>query len=218
MKRNIDMDEISDGKRYGLNEMARIGCNDCSGCSKCCENMGDSIILDPYDIFQLEKNTGKSFQEMLADCIQLNVVDGVILPNLNMVGEKEKCFFLNEEGRCSIHDFRPGFCRLFPLGRIYENNDFSYFLQKNECHVIEEERTYVKVKQWLNIKRIREYEEFITTWHYFLKDITLQYDKSKNEEWLKKKDMEILTIFYMTPYESEDFYQEFYSRYEKISR
>ena len=32
--------------------------------------------------------------------------------------------FLNEQGRCSIHDSRPGFCRLFPLGRFYENGGF----------------------------------------------------------------------------------------------
>ena len=33
----------------------------------------------------------------LADHVELNVVDGMILPNLKMVGEDEHCIFLNQE-------------------------------------------------------------------------------------------------------------------------
>ena len=30
---NKNLEEISDGKRYGLNDMVRAACNDCAGCS-----------------------------------------------------------------------------------------------------------------------------------------------------------------------------------------
>ena len=50
---NKNLEEISDGKRYGLNDMVRAACNDCAGCSSCCEDMGESIILDPLDIYEL---------------------------------------------------------------------------------------------------------------------------------------------------------------------
>ena len=53
---NKNLEEISDGKRYGLNDMVRAACNDCAGCSSCCEDMGESIILDPLDIYELTKN------------------------------------------------------------------------------------------------------------------------------------------------------------------
>ena len=53
MLRNIDISDISDGKKYSINDMARVGCSDCSGCSKCCSDMGDFIILDPYDAVRL---------------------------------------------------------------------------------------------------------------------------------------------------------------------
>lgn len=43
------------------NDMARLGCGECSGCSACCEGMGQSILLDPYDIFQLQAGTGQSY-------------------------------------------------------------------------------------------------------------------------------------------------------------
>ena len=65
--------------------------------------------------------------------VELNLADGVILPNLAMRGEKEACAFLNDSGRCTIHGARPDICRLFPLGRIYEEKGFRYFLQVYEC-------------------------------------------------------------------------------------
>ena len=53
MERNVDMSEVSDGKLYGINDMVKAGCNDCKGCSACCQGMGNSIVLDPYDVYRL---------------------------------------------------------------------------------------------------------------------------------------------------------------------
>ena len=89
MKRNVSLDEISDGKLYDENDMVKAGCNDCKGCSSCCRGMGDSIILDPLDIFRLTAALGKTFQELLEAYVELGVVDGVILPHLKMTGEEE---------------------------------------------------------------------------------------------------------------------------------
>ena len=112
-----DLLEISDGKLYGTNDMVKVGCHDCQGCSSCCQGMGDSIWLDPYDIFQLTRNLNKTFQELLAKEVELHVEDGLVLPNIKMQGEEHSsCSFLDKDGRCSIHSFRPGLCRLFPLG------------------------------------------------------------------------------------------------------
>ena len=118
MERNVEIDKISDGKRYGANDLVKVGCDDCRGCSACCHGMGDSIVLDPMDVYRLEKKLGKTMEEiLLAGNVALRVVDGVILPHLKMTEQSDRCSFLNEEGRCSIHDARPGFCRMFPLGR-----------------------------------------------------------------------------------------------------
>ena len=56
MERHVNMAEISDGKRYKSTDMARIGCNECEGCSDCCREVGSSIVLDPWDVYMLEKN------------------------------------------------------------------------------------------------------------------------------------------------------------------
>lgn len=125
MKRNVSLEEISDGRLYGYNDMVKADCHGCRGCHKCCTGMGNSVILDPYDMWRIRKGLNKSLQEFLEEGkVELHVVDGCILPNLAMTGTEEACGFLDREGRCSIHAFRPGVCRLFPLGRYYEEGIF----------------------------------------------------------------------------------------------
>ena len=85
---NKNLEEISDGKRYGLNDMVRAACNDCAGCSSCCEDMGESIILDPLDIYELTKNLNTTFENLLKEQIELHVADGMILPNLKMTDKE----------------------------------------------------------------------------------------------------------------------------------
>ena len=110
---------------------------------------------------EMEKKLGKTMEEiLLAGNVALRVVDGVILPHLKMTEQSDRCSFLNEEGRCSIHDARPGFCRMFPLGRLYEDGTFSYFLQVNECP--KENKTKVKVRRWLDTPELGKYEAFTT--------------------------------------------------------
>lgn len=155
MKRNVSLEEISDGKLYTLNDMVKADCHDCRGCSACCRGMGSSIILDPLDVCRLSVNLGKSFDELLEKELELGMVDGAILPNLRMTGPEEACVFLDGRGRCSIHSFRPGICRLFPLGRYYQEREFRYFLQVHECP--KPDRTKVKVKKWIDTPNLKQY-------------------------------------------------------------
>ena len=76
MEREIDLKEISDGRFYDLNDMVKAGCDDCRGCSACCRGMGESILLDPLDIFRLTDCRKCSFEQLLDSCIELHVVDG----------------------------------------------------------------------------------------------------------------------------------------------
>ena len=89
MLRDCDLDKITDGKRYQLSDMVKADCDDCKGCSACCHDMGNSIVLDPLDFHRIATHLGLRFEAMLGDKIDLNVVDGIILPNLRMNSEKE---------------------------------------------------------------------------------------------------------------------------------
>lgn len=213
MERKISLDEISDGKLYTLNDMVKADCQDCKGCSACCRGMGKSIVLDPLDVFRIMSNLGLTFEQLLMDKVELNIVDGIILPNLKMSQSDEKCAFLSTEGRCSIHAFRPGICRLFPLGRYYENRSFSYFLQIHECK--KENRSKVKVKKWIDTPDIKRNETFIADWHYFLKDLQKKIKESQDDSVAKTMNMYILKQFYLSPYQvEENFYTQFDLRLE----
>ena len=127
MERAIDWKEVSDGRLYGPNDMVTADCGDCAGCSACCRGMGSSILLDPLDIFRMTGFLNCSFEKLMERHVELNVVDGMILPNLKMAGAEEACSFLTEEGRCSIHPARPGICRIFPWDGCMRTEDFSIF-------------------------------------------------------------------------------------------
>ena len=214
MKRNISLDEISDGELYDDNDMVKAGCNDCKGCSACCRGMGDTIILDPYDVCRLTEGLGKSFQELMETHIELGVVDGVILPHLKMAGVEETCTFLNEEGRCSIHASRPGICRLFPLGRYYENGGFRYFLQDKECQ--KTNRTKVKVSKWIDTPDGKRNREFVTAWHYFLNACEEMIADNEDDAFRKNLNLYLLNLFYIRPYEGmQSFYEEFAMRLKR---
>lgn len=223
MLRNVSLEEISDGRLYGLNDMAKLGCNDCSGCSSCCRGMGNTIVLDPYDVWRLTGGLGVSLQQLLAGHLELNVVDGIILPNLKLAGDSEQCTFLNEAGRCSIHPYRPGICRLFPLGRYYEEDGFRYILQVHECE--KQNRSKVKIRKWMDTPDMERYDAYIADWHAFLSKLRAKLEKetlagassdAADEEALsqdlaKSISMYVLQQFYLLFYDTS---RDFYSQYE----
>ena len=213
MKREVDINEISDGNLYGPNDMVKADCGDCKGCSACCHGMGESIVLDPYDVYRLTNGLNVSFEALLEDKIELNVFDGMILPNLKMSGEKEDCAFLNNEGRCSVHPIRPGICRLFPLGRYYTDCGFRYFLQIHECK--NQNRTKVKVKKWIDTPDLKQNEQFVLAWHDFVNEIQEKMMQVADDELFKKVNMFLLQQFFIERYNSEEFYKQFEERLTK---
>ena len=219
MEREINLDEISDGKLYQLNDLVKVGCNDCKGCSACCSGMGNTILIDPYDSYQMQTSLHLTFEELWKQHMDLQVANGMVLPNLKMAEKGDDCTFLKEDGRCSIHSFRPGICRLFPLGRIYENHSFQYFLQVHEC--VKENKTKVKVRKWLDIPNAKEYEAFVIAWHYLLLDFEAMAKQlvDGDMEQLKQLSMYLLQHFYLTPFLStEDFYTQFKNREQEARK
>ena len=212
-----DLQEISDGKIYGTNDMAKVACADCAGCHACCEDMGNSIVLDPYDMYRLACGLSKSAEELLSGELELQVQENVILPNIRMKerdGGVSVCPFLNEEGRCRIHTFRPGLCRVFPLGRIYEENGVSYFLQKDAC----KKRTgsKMKVSRWLDTPELKRYHKFLSDWHNLRKK--LEQIAGGDETTAKQVNLLCLKLFYLKPYEKDvDFYAQFETRLAQMT-
>jgi Fe-S-cluster containining protein len=211
MKRNCSLDEISDGKLYEPGDLVEASCNGCNGRAACCHGMGTSIILDPFDIYRLTVKLGIRFESLLAGKIELNVVDGIILPSLKMTGEEEGCAFLDPAGRCSIHAYRPGICRIFPLGRYYEKHDFKYFLQPNEC--LHHSKSLVKVAKWIDTADNEKNKQFLVAWHYFLNAVEEVIKNTQDDTLIKNLNMYLLNNFYIKSYDGDrDFYPQFEER------
>ena len=241
MLRNQSIEEIFDGRFYGPDDMVPAGCHDCAGCSACCRNTGDSIILDPWDMYMLARGTGKSFTDMIEKEIEIRLVDGLILPNLMQHHDEtadssspadsscpcagqpaapadvpgcqdssDCCPFLTDAGRCGIHPYRPGLCRLYPLGRYYTEDSFRYILQKDEC--ADREKYPVLLRDWLGIPDLAEYEQYILEWHDFIRRagavMPMLTERSRDSV-----ARYILQVFFVKPYDIEkSFYDQFYMR------
>lgn len=217
MKRYLSFEEISDGKKYSSKDLVKLPCNGCNGCHECCSVTEDTVHLDPFDIFMLSKGTGCSFEKLLEDRVDFTVIDGIITPYLSKNSSGD-CIFLNSQGRCTIHNFRPGFCRLFPLGRIYNDEDgFDYFLQIHECpsKTVSKQR----VDKWLGLENIRCYESFITDWHRTVTALRDFVAECNDEKVVKNVQMRFLTIFFYKAYDTNaDFYAQFSERLKEYAK
>lgn len=175
MKREIDEKLITPDRLMSSSDMAKLGCNDCKGCSDCCRDRASMITLDPWDMRMLKEGLNYSFEGMMeAGIITLAVVDGVVLPGLGTVKasgqDEEVCVLLGDDGRCTIHQHRPGICRMFPLARLWhEDGSFSYFLQDGECS--HNNGVKIRISKWLGYPNIREYETAVRTYHDALTEL-----------------------------------------------
>ncbi|MDO4326270.1 MAG: YkgJ family cysteine cluster protein [bacterium] len=206
-------DSVPGGRLYTSNDMVKVGCGDCEGCSTCCEGMGQSVVLTPWDVFQMVRGSGKTVTELFQDFIEFHVEEGMIVPNLQMTEERDACVFLSAQGRCMIHPFRPGICRLFPLGRKYGEKggeksgefcgepEISYFLLEDSCP--KENKSKVKVKKWLDVSELKEYEKFLGAWYTFCRKVKAKLTETADEDWKKKANLYVLQSFYFRGYESE---------------
>ena len=196
-----------------LQDMARIGCNDCKGCFVCCKGMGDSVVLTPYDVHVMSVELRMPMDYLLQEWLTLSVVDGLIQPSMAMDGKDERCHALDANGRCSIHAFRPSICRLFPLGRQYTEDGIKYFVLEGTCPA--PVKTKVKISKWVEQPGFKEHEDFLVQWHAFKKLCMAKLAESEDDEYHKQVMMYVLQLFFRKPYAEGNFYKEFLERLEE---
>lgn len=205
MKINKSLQEISDGKLYDLNDMVKADTRGCKGCSACCQGNTDEIVLNPFDMYEIARGTGRSYDELFGDKIDLHIEEKINLPHLKMNGPKQGCGFLDEDKRCSIHGYRPSICRMFPLGRYYENHDFKYIFKAGEC--IKPNLSKVKVKKWIGINNYNKNKVFILGWHELIKALRFRM-KFMDDEEQSQVNAYIIDHFYRCVIDPEaDFYE-----------
>ncbi len=209
MRLNVSLDEISNGKLYDLNDMVKIDTQNCSGCSACCHGSGRTIIMNPFDVHEILSHGNMEYKTLVKEKIDWHLEEKIMHPHMQNFGEDEACGFLDDEGRCSIHQYRPGVCRLFPLGRFYEQKDFKYFYQPGEC--VKPILSKVKVKKWIGIRDYDKNKDFVLAWHDFIKALQWRARFIRDEQELEAMNRYLIDRFYDTVW-GEDFYEDFYVR------
>ena len=207
------LNEISDGKLYDIEDMVKADTCGCNGCSDCCKDVGDLVVLTPFDIYEMTTYLNTDFDKLLGDKILLRENNKITLPYLKMQDENKNCSFLDEKGRCTIHLKRPNICRLFPLGRAYQDNDFKYFLQVDNCP--KDELKDVKVSQWINIENYNENKKFILEWYKFIKALTFRLKFVRDEKEIAHINEILLDNFYRVKIDN-DFYKSFEELLPKV--
>lgn len=174
MIRDLDENLIKPEKLMTSADMARLGCEGCEGCGECCRDRASGITLDAWDMRMLKEGLTKDFDELLdSGLIEIRMIDNILLPVLGSKTDKDECIFLGRDNKCSIHDFRPGICRMFPLARLYhDDGSFSYFLQEGECP--RANGVKIKISKWLGVGNSVRYEQAVRSYHERLNNLKEQ--------------------------------------------
>lgn len=207
------LEEISDGKLYDIQDTVKADTCGCNGCSDCCCDVGDLVVLTPFDVYEIVNYLDVEFDELLGDKIELRENNKVLLPYLKMQDDNKNCSFLNKDGRCTIHSKRPNICRLFPLGRVYNDDNFKYFLQVGNCP--KENLKDVKVSEWIGIENYDNNKKFILEWHKFIKALTFRLKFVRDEKELEEINQILLDSCYRINIK-EDFYSVFLKHLSEV--
>ena len=201
------LDKISDGKLYDIEDIVKADTCGCDGCNDCCLDVGDLVVLTPFDVYEIVNFLGVGFNDLLGDKIELIQNNKISLPYLKMQ-DNNKCSFLNENGRCIIHSKRPNICRMFPLGRVYQDNDFKYFLQIGNCP--KEDLKDVKVSDWIGIENYSENKRFILEWYKLTKALAFRLKFVRDEKEIEEINQILLDSCYrINVEEGANFYSVF---------
>ena len=81
MKRKQSLEEFTDGRIYDYNDMVKADTLNCAGCHLCCTGMGNSLILDPFDVNRIRLGSNITLESLISTGkVELTVADGCILP------------------------------------------------------------------------------------------------------------------------------------------
>lgn len=127
----------------------------CSGCSKCCHHVRESVPLESLDLFRLAQYLKKQgvpvrgTDDVIERFAKPAMLDecGYFVLFLRVNGPDDACIFLNGN-RCSIHSVKPRACRMYPfVVDPQEDGSFKFLLSKEyEHHFC---GTKVHVRTWV---------------------------------------------------------------------
>jgi len=104
----------TDAKILSASDTLHLSCG-VNGCDANCCTKSAPIVLNPYEIALICRETGMSYEDLL-DIVDTGRAKGFPLV---MLPRYPACHFFTGKG-CSIYRSRPLACRLYPLGRVFD--------------------------------------------------------------------------------------------------
>ncbi len=105
-----------DARVLGPGDLFEVSC-DTNGCDSNCCTKSAPIVLNPYEIALLCRESGLSYEDLL-DVVETDRANNFPLV---MLPRDPACHFWTGRG-CRIYRGRPLACRLYPLGRVFEHH------------------------------------------------------------------------------------------------
>lgn len=98
------------------------------GCVRCCTDRGSPLELTIGDIFRLGTHLSVSFNDLLDSYCEIiwNRIPAthLLIPSIGLIFP---CGFLDGDHKCTIYDFRPIHCRLFPEGLAVDDDSLDLY-------------------------------------------------------------------------------------------
>jgi Fe-S-cluster containining protein len=105
----------ADARVLSLDDPLQLSCG-VNGCSSNCCTKSAPVVLNPYEIALICRESRMSYEDLL-DIVDTDRAKGFPLV---MLPRDPECHFWTGKG-CRIYAGRPLACRLYPLGRVFEN-------------------------------------------------------------------------------------------------
>jgi Fe-S-cluster containining protein len=104
----------ADAKVLSESDLLQVSCG-VNGCSSNCCTKSAPVILNPYEVALICSASKMSYEDLL-DVVDTDRARGFPLV---MLPRDPACHFWTGKG-CRIYQSRPLACRLYPLGRVYD--------------------------------------------------------------------------------------------------
>ncbi|MEZ5357204.1 MAG: YkgJ family cysteine cluster protein [Candidatus Zixiibacteriota bacterium] len=151
----------------------------CKRHGDCCTNRySNPILCTPYDAFKLQTHLGVNsgeFKKHFADLVLASDLEFpvMLLSSPKVKSFSDQCIFL-DKNNCTVYEARPLVCRLYPLGRILNNDMTSYFFKVNtesNCG-LGRGQSYT-IDEWIEKTKSRPYLEWSEKFYKLLMKINL---------------------------------------------
>jgi uncharacterized protein len=135
------------------------------GCKFCCQE--NDIALYPFDVMEMCNHLNISSTDFHKKYTTFKFDNESNILRCYLITTPYCIFFDNKEA-CTIYDYRPIRCKLFPLARMFNEDGFiQYYLPRDKCIGFDSKQKHT-IQSWLDNCGIKDYEKLIIDWNSFI--------------------------------------------------